>query len=170
MKNFFLSLLLLLLVGSCRKEEVSELQSEYFIKFYGSYMEDVGYDIQETEDGGLVIVGSEQRENTGKDIVLIKVDEYGNQADWSPKYFGSGGDDEGFAVKVLNDGYIIAGTISDNDGNKDAYVIRTNSQGNIVGQEYFYRTEDDDLAVSIESREDGGYVVVGYSENPSGLS
>lgn len=133
-------------------------------------MEDVGYDIQETEDGGLVIVGSAQRENTGKDIVLIKVDEYGNQADWSPKYFGSGGDDEGFAVKVLNDGYIIAGTISDNDGNKDAYVIRTNSQGNIVGQEYFYRTEDDDLAVSIESREDGGYVVVGYSENPSGLS
>ncbi len=170
MKNIFLPLLILFLIAGCRKEEVSELQSQYFIKFYGSYLEDIGYNMQDTPDGGVVIVGSEQRENSGKDIVLIKVDEYGNQADWSPKYFGSGGDDEGFSVKVTDNGYIIAGTVSDNDGSKDAYIVRTNSQGNQVGQEYLYQTEDDDYAVSIENREDGGYVVVGYSEKPVSLT
>jgi hypothetical protein len=170
MKSFFLILAFLLILVGCRKEEVSELQSRYFIKFYGSYLEDMAYDLEESTDGGIVFVGTVERESTGKDIALYKVDEYGNQADWSPKFFGSAGDDIAYSIKILDNEYVIAGSVSDNDGNKNAYIIRTNTQGNIIGQEYFYETEDDDYAVSIESREDGGFVVVGYSEDPVSLS
>lgn len=169
MKRFLVFLLFLLLLIGCRKEEVSDLQSRYFIKFYGSYLEDMAYDLEETSDGGIVFVGTVERESTGKDIALYKVDEYGNQANWSPKFFGSAGDDVAYSVKVLDNQYVIAGSVSDNDGNKNAYVIRTNTQGNILGQEYFYETEDDDYAVSIESREDGGFIVAGYSEDTVSL-
>ena len=164
MKKVFISLFVTLLIAGCAKEEVSVTQSEYFIKFYGSYLENTGYDVKETSDGGLVIVGSEERESTGKDIVLMKVDEYGNQAEWSPKYFGGGSDDEGYAVEVTDNGFLIAGSITNNEGDRDAYLIRTNSQGNMIGQEYTYGESDDEYAVSIENREDGGYMVVGYSE------
>lgn len=164
MIKVFFSLMVVLIFTGCSKEEISEQQSEYFIKFYGSYLENTGYDVKETSDGGLVIIGSEENESTGKDIVLMKVDEYGNQADWSPKYFGSGSDDEGYAIEVTESGYLIAGSITNNQGDKDAYLLRTNTQGNLIGQEYSYGGSDDDYAVSIENREDGGYMVVGYSE------
>ncbi len=160
---------MIIIFFACSKEEVSELQSDYFIKFYGNFLEDNGYAIRETGDGGLIITGTVERLSTGKDIVLIKTDAYGNQADWSPKYFGNGSDDEAYSVVTTEDGYLIAGTIT-NDGNKDAILIQTDLQGNQVGEEFIYGGSEDQYAVDIEERSQGGHMVVGYSINPSDQS
>ena len=160
---------MIIIFFACSKEDVSELQSDYFIKFYGNFLEDNGYAVRETGDGGLIITGTVERLSTGKDIVLIKTDAYGNQADWSPKYFGNGSDDEAYSVVTTEDGYLIAGTIT-NEGNKDAILIQTDLQGNQVGDEFIYDGSEDQYAVDIEERSQGGHMVAGYSINPSDQS
>lgn len=166
MKKVSVYFLMMFIFFACSKEEVSELQSDYFIKFYGNFLQDNGYAVQETEDGGLIITGTVERLSTGKDIVLIKTDAYGNQADWSPKYFGNGSDDEGYSVVTTEDGYLIAGTIT-NEGSKDAILIQTDLQGNKLGDEFIYDGSEDHYAVDIEERSQGGHMVVGYSINPN---
>ncbi len=165
MKRILIFITFLILMVGCSKEEVSDLQSEYFIKFYGSYLEDLGYDIEDTRDGNQVITGALEREGIGKDIALIKVDAFGNEAEWSPKYYGGNADDIGFCIKALTDGYLISGTITNPAGDKDAVLIRTDLQGNRVGEQYVYSGPGDDYAVDIENRLEGGYFIVGYSVN-----
>jgi hypothetical protein len=158
---FFLPFLFLILF-SCEKE-ISEDQSQYYIKMYGSYLEDIGYDMQATSDGGLIIVGSSQRETSGKDIILIKVDKYGNQASWSPKYFGTEYDDAGYSIKIINEGYIIAGSVTTANGDKDAIVLKTDMEGNQVGESKTFGGNYDDEAMCIVERYSGGFMFVGYT-------
>jgi len=165
MKRIFLFLSIIFLLMACTKEEVSDLQSDHFVKFYGSFLEDRAYDMEDSGDGNLIITGSLERLSTGKDIALIKVDEFGNQAEWSPKYFGSGYDDEGCCVKVLENGYLIAGYTTNDAGDKDAIIIKTDLQGNSTGEEFIYSNSGDEYAVDIELRPDGGFFIVGYSES-----
>ena len=159
-------LLFFLLLSACQKEgPVSPVN--HYIKFYGSYLEDNGYDMQPTSDGGYVIIGSSNRQDTGRDIVLIRVDKYGNQVSWSPKYFGGNGDDAGFSVKVLDDGgFIIAGYVTDMQAkaNKNAVLIRTDSQGELVWQHEFGGDADDE-AKSVVVKQGGGFILAGYTEN-----
>ncbi|MFW5644900.1 MAG: hypothetical protein ACOCZL_03215, partial [Bacteroidota bacterium] len=170
MKKYYVFLLMIMLLNACSKEEVSEIQSDYFIKFYGNFLQDNGYAVQETQDGGFIITGSVEYDGTGKDIVLIKTDAYGNQADWSPKYFGGELDDEAYSVISTGDGYLIAGTFTNDRGSKDAVIIQTDLQGNQVGDEFIYDGPDENYAVNIEERSQGGYMVVGYSINSNDQS
>ncbi len=162
-------LLIVILLTACQKE-ISDLQSQYFIKFYGNYMEDDGYDIQPAGDGGYVIVGSSGTKDDGRDIILIRVDKFGNQLPWSPKYYGGAGDDAAYSVRVLDDGgYIIAGYVTETTGriNKNAVLIRTGSQGNLIWQREFGGPSDDE-ARSVISKETGGYIFAGYTESITG--
>ncbi len=160
--------LVFLLLTSCQKE-ISDMQADYFIKFYGSYMEDDGYDVQPTADGGFVIVGSSERANTGRDIVLIRVDKFGNQLPWSPRYFGGNGDDAANAVRILDDGgFIIAGYVTDTTGKtgKNATLIRTGADGSLIWQQTYGGPADDE-ARSVVAKKTGGYIFAGYTESLS---
>ncbi len=163
--------LIFLLLTACQKE-ISENQAEYFIKFYGSFLDDEGYDVQPTSDGGYVIVGSSERVGSKKDIILIRVDKYGNQLSWSPKYFGDLGDDAAYSVRVLDDGsFIIAGYVTSGIGekaNKDAVLIRTDASGELIWQSKFGGSSDDE-AKSVVAKESGGFIFVGYSGNAANL-
>jgi hypothetical protein len=164
-KLFFLFIISFLF--SC-ENEVSDLQSEYYIKFYGSYLEDEGYDLKPTPDGGLIITGYMSSEETGKDVVLIKVDKFGNEATWSPQIFGSSSDDVAYSVKVLDDGYIIAGsTRGDNNNDLDAYLIRTDLSGNMIWENTYETSinQYDNESFSVEITDDGGFIFVGYTKD-----
>ena len=107
----FKILLFSLLLISCERENVTEIQSKYFLKFYDiDFKEDIGYDIHLTPDGGYIIAGTTQNPQGNSDILLIKVDKYGNQATWSPLVIEGTGNNFGKAVDVVDDGYIIAGS------------------------------------------------------------
>jgi hypothetical protein len=160
---FFLPFLFLILF-SCEKE-ISEDQSQYYIKMFGSYLEDKAYDMQATSDGGVIIVGSSVRETSGMDIILIKVDKYGNQASWSPKYFGTDKDDAGYSIKSIDGGYIIAGSVTvehDGQDDKDAYIFKTDLEGNQMGEGQTFGGIYNDEALSIVEKQTGGYMFAGY--------
>jgi len=128
---------------------------------FGGTSFDDGESVQQTSDGGYVIAGyTESYGAGGEDVWLIKTDSDGNKV-WD-KTFGGTSDDVGWSVEQTSDGgYVIAGfTESYGAGEWDAWLIRTDSNGNKVWDKTVGGTSDDD-AISVQQTSDGGYVIAG---------
>ena len=96
-------------------------------KNLGSFNQtEFGFDIIETPDQGLVIIG-ETTGGTfgGKDVLVHKLDKYGNFL-WEQFYGTDGGDEKGLGIQTTQDG----GLILVGEGNDRAYIIKTDSEGN----------------------------------------
>jgi hypothetical protein len=85
--------------------------------------------------------------------------------------FGGPGNDFSWSVQQTTDGgYIFAGfTNSKEAGGYDAWVVKTNSSGN-VAQEKTFGNSGNDFAFSIQQTTDGGYIVAGVDNDISGSS
>ena len=138
-------------------------------KTFGGHGRDFAYMVQETIDGGFIIVGFTQSVDPGnRDIWLIKTDSEGN-AQWD-KTFGGAGWDAGHAVRQLDDGgYVILGyTCSQGDADCDMWLIRTDSQGTIVWDRIFGGPAPDnsgDGSAPLDLTDDGGFILIGSTES-----
>lgn len=139
-------------------------------KRYGGNDNEWANSIKQSNDGGYIIAGTTQSFGAGnKDIYLIHTDANGNVV-WS-KTYGGIGDEEGNSVQLTDDGgYIIAGsTKSFGAGGNDAYLIKTDSSGNLIWSKTF-GDAGDDVGKDIKQTIDGGFVVTGVSGSGGGLS
>jgi hypothetical protein len=95
-------------------------------KVFGGQGDDEGVCLQQTNDGGFIILGNTKSFNAlDQDLWLIKIDAQGNKL--CDRTYGESGDDSGAEVQQTADGgYIIIGTIS----YSDFYVIKTDASGN----------------------------------------
>lgn len=132
----------LIIVGmiSCAKEgKFGDDQQDHFVKFYGTSSYDQGFQVQQTSDGGYVILGNTTTPGRGTDISLIKTDAFGNEV-WR-RTFGDTGDDEGKSFEIdASGGFVITGFISrvNSEGDatdRDVCLIKTNSSGILVWNE-----------------------------------
>jgi len=102
-------------------------------KNFGGLGDDVGKSVQQTRDGGYIIVGSKAKAGGGTlDVLLTRVDASGDE-EWE-KTFGGSGWNEGKAVQqTVDGGYIITGSTHpygvDHKGNA-VWLIKTDSNGN----------------------------------------
>jgi len=130
---------------------------------FGGVGRDILSQIMETDDG-FVIAGSTESFGSGKfDVWIIKTDEEGRLL-WN-KTFGGGGNDYGYYVEQTDDGYIVVGsTESFGSGGSDAWVIKTDREGNLKWNATF-GGEGDDCFNSIQKAEDGGFVIAGSTES-----
>jgi hypothetical protein len=92
---------------------------------YGEYNSDIGHNVEQTADGGYILVGNASSFGAGgQDIWLIKTDANGDSL-WSRTH---GGDrsDYGYSVHQTTDGgYIVGGfTYSFGAGSVDFYLLR----------------------------------------------
>jgi hypothetical protein len=115
----------------------------------------------QTNDGGYIVVGRTYSFDVSKsDIWLIKIDDVGNII-WN-KTFGGTGFETPFEVLQTNDGgYVVFGyTDSFGAGNRDMWLIKTDSDGNIEWDKKYGGIQDDQ-GHSIKQTIDGGYILAG---------
>src|ERR1051326_8603676 len=78
-------------------------------KTYGAAGDDQGFSVQQTTDGGFIILGNTSSFLNYRDIYLVKTTSSGSLS-WA-KTFGSGDQEAAYSIQQTSDGgYVIAGT------------------------------------------------------------
>lgn len=158
---FFLFILLI----ACNKEDyISSGQADSFIKFFGNSLNDFGFDVKQTADGGYIFIGTTITEDNGTNMLLVKTGKYGNQ-EWAKK-FGGEFDDKGYSLQITSDGgYILLGSYTGTaGGTSDMYLVKTDNAG-IVSWENTIGGVLNEEGYCIELTNDGGYILAGYTES-----
>jgi hypothetical protein len=132
-------------------------------KTYGGTRWDEARFVQQTFDGGYIVVGGTYSFGSGwdEDIILIKTDANGDII-WAKTY---GGADDYYATSVQqtsDGGYIVAGWEDSFDVDfKDIFLIKTDANGNIIWAKTYGRIYYGEEAYSVQQTSDGGYIVAG---------
>ncbi|MBD3190820.1 MAG: hypothetical protein GF308_09265 [Candidatus Heimdallarchaeota archaeon] len=146
-------------------------------QLYGGSGNDYAYVIQQTSDGGYILIGESESSdipgcvNNGYfDAIILKLDSLGN-IEWQQMYGGSDYDLVISIQQLPEDGYIVAGETRSTDisgctnsGNADVYILKLASNGSIIWQELF-GGENADRALSIQQTSDDGFIVFGSSKS-----
>ena len=132
-------------------------------KTFGGASSDGGNTVQQTSDGGYIIAGYTFSFGAGSaDNYLIKTYSNGNPQ-WIRTYGGANAEMDQEAWQTSDGGYIMGGrTESFGAGEKDFYVIKTDTSGNI-SWERTYGGYNYDYCFSIKQTGDGGFIALGYS-------
>ena len=161
--------------------ESSIVQAEMpftMIKNYGGTQNERGYAVQQTSDGGYVIVGSSTSYGAGgSDLWILKVDASG-EFSWSKTYGGQGNDVGKDIVQTSDGGYIITGYTRSfsSGGDMDLWLIKTDSNGesclyndggtctqNSSKWVKSFGTSGNDYGNSVQETSEGDFIVAGKS-------
>jgi len=126
--------------------------------FNGNF--DEGLSVQQTFDGGYVVVGS-----FGDDIVLLKTNANGDTL-WTKTFGAGGGWEEAYSVEQTSDGgYIIGGFTESFLAEKDNfYFVRTDLDGDTLWTKMI-GWQEIERDCFIRQTSDGGYIVVGSTDS-----
>ena len=144
-------------------------------KSFGGTQADKAFSIQSTSEGGYIIAG--QSNSTDVDVTgnhgsadywIIKLDSMGELL-WQ-KSLGGDANDYAYSIDQTSDGgYIVAGIsyssdgdVSVNYGSNDCWVVRLDSQGNLVWEKSF-GSVGSQSGDEVRQTADGGFLVVGIN-------
>jgi hypothetical protein len=132
-------------------------------KTYGGGSDDYAYSVQQTSDGGYIVVGGTSSFGAGlSDIFLIKTDANGNII-WAKTYGGTDRDSAYSVHQTSDGGYILAGWTR-SFGAGDAFLVKTDANGNIIWAKT-YGGGSDDYAYYVQQTSDGGYILAGWTSS-----
>ena len=130
---------------------------------YGGSDWDEAKSVIEVAGGNFILAGLTYSFGAGKsDIFLIKTNSIGDSI-WTKTYGDTGPDFAESVVETQDGGFIIAGGTSLSElQDSDAYLVRTDSDGNILWEKKYGRATKD-CAYSVQQTPDGGFIVTGSS-------
>ncbi|MFC1481275.1 hypothetical protein ACFL6E_03405 [Candidatus Neomarinimicrobiota bacterium] len=120
---------------------------------------DLGMDVEQTADGGFLVVGeTKSRGAGGSDAWLIKTDNLGN-LEWSATYGGTD-DDWAYDLDLLPDGgaIIVGTTMSSGAGETDVWLFRVDDDGTLLWEQTFGGISYDH-GFHVEQDYDGGFIL-----------
>jgi len=136
-------------------------QDTLWTRTYGGAEGDNGYSVQQTSDGGYIIVGETSSFGGGAiDVYLVKTDGNGDTI-WT-RAIGGTGYDMGYSVEQTSEGgYIIAGvTTSFGAGRRDIYLVKAGASGDTSWTKT-YGGRNDDSGSLVRQTLNGEYIIVG---------
>lgn len=121
---------------------------------YGGFEVETAQSVAETQGGNFLVTGTTGSFGNGaSDIYVLLLNENGDPI-WSRTY-GTIGVEKGVSGRVLDDGFVFAGSTSLGEhGGYDMLLVRTDQNGEVIWQRN-YGTEDWDLCNSMEVFSDG---------------
>lgn len=139
----------------CKTNTMGELQ------WYKEYIDYEGFDaargFDNTNDGGYIICG-ESAIDEGWEATMVKTDSNGDE-EWNKTFGGSGVDWFNEVFQTSDGGYMLGGgTNSYGVGSRDAWLVRTDSNGNEIWNKTYGEASTDSM-YDFDSTEDGGYVL-----------
>ncbi|MCX6676274.1 MAG: hypothetical protein NTW84_07645, partial [Methanothrix sp.] len=141
-----------------------------WLKSFGGPLDDEGDSVLQTADGGYIIAGTTSSFGAGGyDAWLIKTDQSGNKI-WDRTFGGEDSElnpwSKGWFVEQVSDGgYILSGsTRSYGSGGYDAWLIRTDMEGNEIWNRTFGGALDDEGAAVMQTV-DGNYILLGSTSS-----
>ncbi len=130
---------------------------------YGGSGYDTGGSVRQTSDGGFIIAGITGSIGPGSwNVYGIKTDANGDTV-WTKPYGGPAWDEGTDASPTSDGGYIFSGwTESFGAGSRDAYLVKTDANGDTVWTRTFGGSSMD-VVNWVEQTSDGGYITVGLT-------
>lgn len=149
-------------------------------KSLGGSSLDYGREIQETIDGGFIMIGLSLSNNgdvTGNhgdyDYWVVKMDGSGEIV-WQNALGGSSVEQALSIRQTTDGGYVIAGSsrsvdgdVTLNHGSDDCWIVKLDPSGNLSWEKSFGGFSED-FAYSIQQTSEGGYVFAGFSSSWNG--
>ena len=135
-------------------------------KTFGGTDDDVGWSLQQTSDGGIIIAGT-----AGTSGYIIKTDIAGDIV-WERRLDGELAS-RIYSVRQTSDGgYILGGSIDSFSpgtgvvgyGGEDMYLVKLDSQGNVLWGNRFGGSGTD-VGWSVKETSQGGFVLVGVTDS-----
>lgn len=176
---FYYSILSLLLFVSCKNDDDSEFLgfkgNIEWAKTFGGSQHDFARSVIQTQDGNILVFGNTA--SIDGDIVdktveisdywLLKLDLEGSIL-WSKTYGGSGEDVGQKVIQTSDGGFAIVGysksddiDASNNEGQHDNWILKLDSNGNILWEKSFGYAGHDH-AYSVIETSDGGFFMTGF--------
>jgi len=125
---------------------------------YGDTSADFSRSVQQTSDGGYVVVGRTDSFGNGIQVYLIKTNASGDTL-WTRTYGGTNVDVAGSVQQTSDGGYIITGTTVSFTGNlNEVYLIKTDSSGDTLWTRTYGGSYYDD-GRDVRQTSDGGYII-----------
>lgn len=133
--------------------KTDSLGDTLWTKAFGGTGDDRGYEVQQTTDGGYVVVGITKSFGGGDhDLWLLKIDMNGDTL-WT-KTYGGAGYEYGCSIQLTSDGgYIICGEFG------GIWLLKTDANGDTV----WTRAYNNHTGYSVQQTLDGGYIIAGYT-------
>lgn len=127
--------------------------------------DDTGFSVLQDADGNYVMLGTTYSFGPGVSGMYLQKANSRGQSLWAKSYSSVAGGELGFHVASTSDGgYILAGeTPTFGAGNVDAYVVKTDRDGNVEWSKA-YGTPNLERIYSAREASDGGFILVGYSQ------
>jgi hypothetical protein len=166
MKLSFIHFFLVLSCCFSASAVAAEPEEEWNLTFGGRYA-DGAWCLQETKDGGNILVGNSASRGEGSDLLLIRTDKLG-KCIWS-RIWGGSGEDVGYFVQETRDGgFIVTGsTKSFTMGEELLWLVKTDGNGSLSWDKTFggFVSSFGDGGWSVNETDDGGYITAGYTQS-----
>jgi len=135
-------------------------------KAYGGTGYENGASVQQTFDGGYIITGYTDTYGAGSlyEVYLIRTDAVGDTL-WTRTFGGGNWDWANYVLQTSDSGFIAAGTtMSYGEGNYEMYLVKTDANGDTLWTRTYGESGNDDC-YSIQQTTDGGYIMLGITDN-----